>query len=266
MLETTGRSNGRLSSCCVVKDGVSSLARFTKDVESKSNNNYQFFCIPNIEAFLGVLKYHGQFVRLEREGEKITVISGNKQTTVQASENALASQTMRMTIQEATTVANNLAKKIEPLTGNYTQDSGKVNEPLISFYEVDSTDLFEAFRMDSMNNHKSGKFTIKINTRAINNKAILSVQTGSETKGLNEVEIMQQDISKQVYPAHKPYIQNITAVFEGGLDHIFKIWNTPVNLHFLNWASDNQGIKMVIDLGNDDFIFQSSLTSRGHDS
>ena len=48
------------------------------------------------------------------------------------------------------------------------------------------------------------------------------------------------------------------ATFNGGLDYVFKNLNSKVDISFFDFTAMGQGIKMFIDLGDGDFIFQAS--------
>ena len=250
----------RLTTVSLVKDRVSSLARFSIPVSDTNSLTYLhngLLPINNIDTFLGVLKYHGKNVTLDfdEQEHKMRISSGQKKTTVVASLNALANPISSTCLQEAYDKAIELDAKIDPHNGVYRLDQKEIAvSPFISFFDVDSTDLFEAFRMDAMNKHKSGRFTLKVINNATSTKRQLWVLTGNENKGLNEVEICEQYYLSKTHESLRR-----TATFEGGLDHIFKIWNTPVNIHLLDFQEYKQGIKLLIDFGSGDYVLQSSV-------
>ena len=70
----------RLSTTSVVRDGKTSVARFSID-----NDGFPGIVpVPDIDRLLGALKFHGTSVKLDVGDGKLVVISTNKQTTMSA--------------------------------------------------------------------------------------------------------------------------------------------------------------------------------------
>ena len=91
-----------------------------------------------------------------------------------------------------------------------------------------------------MNGQKHNEF------RVMSNGEGLFINVGTELKGKTTTQITQT-----------PSVE-FQATFNGGLDYVFKNLNNKVNMSFFDFTAMGQGIKMFIDLGDGDFIFQAS--------
>jgi hypothetical protein len=237
----------------LVKDGVSSVAKFTVKV----NGNAQEIPIPSITNLLGVLKYHGQTVILDYDdSNRLKVKSGSKTTTITASPDAIAYSSSPESIDVWHSHSIKIADKIntETLTYNkgvkgvklrHTNSYYECNEvkPSIAFF-VDSTDLFEALRCDGMNGKKTGKYLFVFDEDGCH------VHTGTLTKGYTMTTIHESNFGKQR-----------SMCFEGGLEELMKVVMGEVKLAFLHFperkkAAGEWGLIISMD---EDFVFQTSV-------
>tara|TARA_R100000329_G_scaffold123033_1_gene101606 strand:+ start:2709 stop:3515 length:807 start_codon:yes stop_codon:yes gene_type:complete len=222
----------------LVKDGVSSVAKFTVKV----NGNAQEIPIPNITDLLGVLKYHGQTVILDYDdNNRLKVKSGSKTTTITASRDAIAYSSSPESIDVWHSHSIKIAHKINTETMSYESANGTI----ASYFVIvaDSTDLFEALRCDGMNGKKTGKYKFIFDADGFH------IETGTELKGLTKATINEYDVGKH------------TMCFEGGLEELMKVVMGEVELGFLHFterkgAAGEWGLIISMD---EDFVFQTSV-------
>ena len=240
----------------LTKDGVSSVARFVVKVNEVANTTC-FFPVPSIDTFLGVLKFHGQSLRLTFDGEKSKMLikSGKKQTTLASSLNAQAYSTSTDSLLRWNTKSQEIASKIHPVLGTYTDHNGITYSPQncktdgLTLWSVDTTDLFEALRCDGMNGKKTGQYTFNFD----NSKT--TITTGDDMKGRTTTEIGKCQSNTQSF----------TITFEGGLEETMKMATGNVDIFFLEFPSrkDKAGHwGMIIkfdDLLHPSFLFQTSV-------
>ena len=225
--------SGRLVGTALVKDGVSSLNRLSIPCTGEGT-----VPVTDINNWLGALKYHSSPLTITPKQDKVTLKSGRKQTTLTASTEALAFPHTPDTMGAWSTKSNAIANKLS--LDAYLGNDGTAHSPTVIFGELDSTDLYEAFRCDEMNGQKHNEF------RVMSNGDGLFINVGTELKGKTTTQITQT-----------PSVE-FQATFNGGLDYVFKNLNNKVNLSFFDFTAMGQGIKMFIDLGDGDFIFQAS--------
>ncbi len=225
--------SGRLVGTALVKDGVSSLNRLSIPCVGEGT-----IPVTDINTWLGALKYHSSPLTIIPKEDKVTLKSGGKQTTLTASSEALAfphtPDTMAMWASKSENIANKLS------LNTYQGNDGTLHKASVVFAELDSTKLYEAFRCDEMNGQKHNEF------RVLSNKDGLYINVGTEIKGKTTTQISQTSPIE------------FQATYNGGLDYVFKNLNNKVNLSFFDFTDMGQGIKMFIDLGDGDFIFQAS--------
>ena len=90
-----------------------------------------------------------------------------------------------------------------------------------------------------MNGQKINRYSFIANSDGF------SIQTGKELKG------------QTLYSLSTDSTQDWEATFEGGLDNLFSNLNGSIKLNFYKFPE--QGIKMLIELGSEDFVFQASI-------
>ena len=239
----------------LVKDGVSSVAKFTVKV----NGNAQEIPIPSITNLLGVLKYHGQTVVLDyNDSNSLKIKSGSKTTTITASPDAIAYSSSPERIDVWHSHSIKIADKINTETLTYNKGVKGVNprstnsylqcnevKPSMQFF-VDSTDLFEALRCDGMNGKKTGQYTFVFDEDGCH------VHTGTLTKGHTRATINEDHYSRDL---------SGSMCFEGGLEELMKVVMGEVELAFLHFperkkAAGEWGLIISMD---EDFVFQTSV-------
>lgn len=235
---------GRLSACTRVKDGVTSLMRLSIPCSGKG-----VFVLTDIEAALGVLKYHGGALNITPSEDKVKFNSSGKQTTLAASKEARAFPHTPETIALWAEKSHALAKKIDVENMKYNTNDGEILDVVLSLSDLSTTTLYEAFRCDSMNGQKFNKYTIDYTDGKLN------ITVGDELKGKTTTEINEVVYSYVESPQETP---NITATYNGGLEYIFHHLNSDVNIGVWDFTHVGMGYPMLITLGDGDFIFQVS--------
>ena len=226
------------------KDGVSSVARFGVKVNEVANTTC-LFPVPSIDTLLGVLKFHGQSLRLTFDGEKSKMLikSGKKQTTLATSLNAQAYSTSTDSLLRWSNKSQEIAGKIHPVLGTYTDHTGITYSPQncktdgLTLWEVDTTDLFEALRCDGMNGKKTGQYTFTFDNHTT------TITTGDDMKGRTSTEIGKCSVpsidSMDMESNLDDYsnIQSLSITFEGGLEETMKVATGNVDIFFLEFPS-----------------------------
>ena len=236
-------SGGRMSLCSLVKDGVTSLMRLSIPCTGEGE-----VVVTDIDNTLGVLKYHGGVLNITPTHDKVKFKSNNKQTTLGANKGAKAFPHTPETIEQWSKKSEELASKINADDLIYTTNDGEKLSCKWTFFDLDTTSLYEAVRCDSMNGQKFNQYTIKYD------EPKLSITVGKELKGKtnSEIAIMR-----------KGSISPFKATYNGGLEHIFSNLNHDVTIGMWDFTHVNGGYPMLITLGEGDFIFQMSNQSLG---
>ena len=240
----------------LVKDGLTSLSRFSCLIERQKPCK---FYITDIDTFLGALKYHGTMFTLTQDGEKLRIKSSNKQTTLMASPDALAFPHNPATLREWHTTSTNLANKLvrKYLAHSHNSDGAFVWHYLADGGEkiptkfrltTDAVTLYEALRCDSMNGQKINRYNFFFDWETSQG---FEVRVGNELKGQTTSLL---DLPHEGVGAFK-----MDATFEGGLEQLTQHLHGDINLHFLDFSQHGQGYKLILDLGDNDFVLQSSI-------
>ena len=233
--------NHRLYCRSLVKDGVTSLINLSIPCTTQNSNGLGI-AITDIDNMLGVLKYHGGVLNIINKGDKITIKSGSKQTTIAGNTDARSFPHTPETIGQWYTKSNNIVNKIDAENKTYTKNDGSVIEPLVLIEGLDSTTMYEAFRCDSMNGQKFNQYSFSYQDGK------LSIGVGKELKGKTTT-----DIDVDACEADP-----INATYNGGLEYIFQNLNSDVSIAIWDFTEVNMGYPMLITLGDGDFIFQMS--------
>jgi len=234
-----GDGQGSASIVSLVRDGVTSLSRFSCDADSPTGCAIP---IPDIERIKGALKFHGGLLNINFDG-KLRLKSGNKSTTLLASENAKAFPHSPHSLMEWETRSMERAASIDARTAIYTMRDGTKISPMLSA-EMDAVELFEAVRCVNMNSQKSNAFTFTLNGR------VLSLTVGGDLKGTTTT-VLRDDIPLTD--------EGFEVAYNGGLNHVLQHLNGSLTLNFLDFRSFNQGIAMLITHGERDFIYQAGI-------
>lgn len=237
---------GRLSACTLVKDGVTSLMRLSIPCGGEGE-----FALTDIDAALGVLKYHGGALTITPYEDKVRFKTTGKQTTLSANREARAFPHTPETIALWSEKSEKLAAKIDVDALEYRGNDGEVYGCAFVFPDLDTTALYEAFRCDSMNGQKFNKYTVSYDD------ALLSISVGGELKGKTTTEVAvnnQQHQSGHMY--YKGGLPPVT--YNGGLEYIFQNLNNDATIGIWDFSEKDMGYPMLIGLGDGDFIFQIS--------
>ena len=251
-----GKAQSQVESCLLkIQANIASITSLTKDltglthVQCDANDDWNgTFPIPDIDRVLGILALHGANVELTYNAGKNKLVfkSGSKQTTLDASPDALAFSHSQDTISDHTSRSNDLAGRINAMGGVYTTaDGGKINS--IACYTINSTEMFEALRCDNMNGQKFNRYTFS------GEKKGLSVLVGDPSIG---GETLTKVTVEGLSPIEPPKWE---WSFDGGLDELFKQFSGPCNLHVFDFTEHGQGMRIAINFGNGSWAFQSGI-------
>jgi len=256
-----GKSQDQVSACeirfgkratvtSLVKDGLTSVSRFSIPYEPYTKVE-PYYYVTDIDTMLGALKYHSTEIKLEQEGDRLRIKSSNKQTTLTASKDALAFPHNTKTIAEWSKLSHILASSIERegMSWRYvTNMDDIIIRPTFSL-ELNAVTLYEALRCDSMNGQKINRYRFYSSTDGYR------VETGKLLKGKT---------TSLIAPKNNTYLKDndvipFTAIFEGGLENLLYNYNRDIKLHFFDFSEYSQGWKLLLDLGDGDFVWQSSI-------
>ena len=231
--------DNRAVTTSIVKDGVTSLSRFSIPVEVCDGN----IPISNIDDMLGVLSMHGQQISLSfYSPDKVKVTSRTKQTTIKSNLKSLAFPHNPETLSEWVDNSEDKASKF--ILGekiSYKTNDGALIEP---FYvlNVSANVLYEALRCDGINSQKLNKYTFTLNGDGV------CVEVGSELKGKTSTLLSEE-----------PVMSDTVCVVNGGLENTLKLVDGDILLSFISIG----GVpSLAISLGDGDFLFQAG--NRGY--
>jgi len=232
--------DGVLSTTSIVKDGKTSLARFS--FATDENKTWKVgIPVPDIERLMGVLKYHSGDVRLSYlETDSVKVKSKSKQTTLTGGWKAKAFANSQASVKEWNSEAVNRAKQIK---GNvYIMKDGSTRSPFFNAI-LTCGELHDALRCDGINGQKLNRYTFQLNNGEF------GVSVGDAFKGQTDItfgNIASDDFS---------------ATFEGGLEHVLKHYSNDgeVKLSFLDFRLEGQGIRLIMSFDNGDWVFQAGV-------
>jgi hypothetical protein len=256
-----GKKKDQVSSCIIkvknktatvtslVKDGLTSVSKFSAPTD---DNGEGHFYITDIDTLLGVLKYHAPNLTITQEGDRLRIKSSNKQTTLMASPDALAYPHNPKTLLEWTNTSEDIASRLVHTGGvyKYKSHAGNEIEPVLSL-KAHAVTLYEALRCDSMNGQKINRYRIYTSNDGYR------VETGTLLKGLTTSLLAA--MTSVGHPSQMNTVDGFTATFEGGLEQLLSNYNADINLLFFDFTEHRQGWKMLLDLGDGDFVFQSSV-------
>jgi len=232
-------SNGIASTTSIVRDGKTSLSRFSVGC----GDGEETVIIPDIERLLGVLKAHGKNIRIERDAEnnKICVKSSTKQTTLIANIDGLAFPHSRDTIGEWEAKSLARAEQIRP-EGYYITKIGSVR-PAMATWTLPANDLYTALSCDAVNKQMLNRYEF------IQDKDGLSVIVGDEIMGQTRILLSASRIAKD----------DFSVVVEGGLDNVLQNRKEMMVLQFYDFRDFEQGIRLLMRFEGRDFVLQAGL-------
>lgn len=231
-------ADGVISTTNIVKDGKTSLSRFSFKQEGAANEDCEV-PVPDIERMLGVLKYHGDIVTLTHDAGKVRVKSKNKQTTLVGGFDAKSYANSQYDLKAASEQAIERSSQIKDNV--YVLQDGRVISPFFSV-TLGATELYDAVRCDGMNGQKLNRYKFECDGGE------LTVSVGDAFKGMTTTVLGKE------YTADE-----FSATFEGGLENIFKHYSGDVKLSFLDFKEWGQGTRLIITFSNEDWVFQAGV-------
>lgn len=256
-----GKSQDQVNSCeirfgkratvtSLVKDGLTSVSRFSIPYDMVTTKVEPYYYVTDIDTMLGALKYHSTEIKLEQEGDRLRIKSSNKQTTLTASKDALAFPHNTKTIAEWSKLSHKLASSIEQegMSWRYVTNMDDIIIRPTFVLELNAVTLYEALRCDSMNGQKINRYRFYSSTDGYR------VETGKLLKG-KTTSLISGKYVDDIHVSSIPF----TAIFEGGLENLLFNYNRDIKLHFFDFSEYSQGWKLLLDFGNGDFVWQSSI-------
>lgn len=233
-------ADNRVSTTSIVKDGKTSLSRFSFVWEQDGE---ELIPVPDIDRLLGVLKYHADVVTLthSKESGKVLVKSKNKQTTLVGGLDSKAFPNSQQTLLEWHKTSVERAKQIDATKRSYKLQTGAIRNPYYSI-QIPATEVYDALRCDGINGQKLNRYTFTVKNE------LLSVSVGDHFKGLTESEL-----------GKATNVKDFTATFEGGLENILKHYTDIMTLSFLDFREEGQGIRLMLSFANGDWVFQAGV-------
>ena len=229
------KSDGKeASTTSVVKDGKTSLGKFSFKVIEGSGQ----IPVPDIDRMLGALKYHNDIVTLSVVDDKVKIKSKGKQTTLLGTDNAKAFPNSQKTLKEWSKMSVDRAKQVGK--AQYTMQDGQSRTAFFSA-TVPADTLHDALRCDGMNGQKLNRYNFCMKDGK------LTVTVGDHFKGKTDSELGEF--------VHDEF----EATFEGGLENVVKHYSDDVKLHFLDFTKEGQGIRLIIEFSNGDWVFQAGV-------
>ena len=228
----------------LVRDGVSSLGRFS--VACKEQAEPAIIPILDIDKLLGILSMHSNSITLTYDAVKgkLQIKSGKKQTTIVTGADGRAFTNSPTTLGDWEENSRKRATQIRQ-TGYYMNPPHDEVRSAFATWIIESNDLFEGLRCDSINGQRLNRYTFTANDES------LSISVGAEIKGRTEIQLDGDGENEGDWEA----------TFEGGLDNIFVHYTGKVILDFLDFRPEGQGIRMLARLPSKkrDFVLQAGL-------
>ena len=229
--------NNRLSTTCIVKDGKTSLARFSFATSGGAEGR-EWIPVPDIERLLGVLKYHSGNVTMTyiNDTDSVRIKSSNKQTTLVGGWKAKSHGNLDVKEWDA-----EARKRAEQIKNNvYKLKDGSTRSPFTSI-SVSCDALYDALRCDGMNGQKLNRYTFSMAD------SDFSVSVGDAFKGMTPTGLGDS------------VGDDFTATFEGGLEHVLRHYSGNATLSFLDFTKEGQGIRLIMTFDNGDWVFQAGV-------
>jgi len=225
----------------LVRDGKTSLSKFIIPAESKGGIALP---LPDIDRVLGVLSSHSSPVSIQHKDDRLIFKSGKKTTRLTASFNGLAfphsSDTVTAWQDKSLDLASRFEFDSEHFIG-YRMADKSVRQPFFN-WTVDANELFEALRCDSMNGQKLNRYTFATENGRVR------IGVGEEMKGFTFTDFDGDET-----------IEAFEWTFEGGLDNVLSGIGGNIDLHFLDFRKENQGVRMIINLGERGWVYQAGV-------
>ena len=208
--------------------------------------------IQSIDNMLGIIKYHGTQLTLifDKEKNRLKIKSAGKQTTLDASGDAKAFSHSPDTISEFHRKGIELVNRVWHTDGvYYITGNGDKIKPLAK-YTVDSTDMYEALRCDTMNGQRLNRYTLGVEY----NSHHLQVEVGDFHLGQTVTDVALTTKAKETWKWQ----------FDGGLDEVFKPMTGSCDIYIYDFRDFGQGMRLYIHwpnvMGSSEFFaFQAGV-------
>ena len=253
-----GKGQSQVDSCVVECDGeMINIMSLTRDMTGltyvtghtatdgvTSINPTTLIPIPDIDRVLGILKMHSQSVTLRHDlaTNKLLFKSSNKQTTLDASLDAKAFSHSTETINTFRQKAWSLAERIDVPNATYTTAGGDKIDAVIH-YDLDSNDLFEALRCDTVNGQRLNRYKFE------GGGSTLKITVGDPHLGQTTTTLTGK----------RDAIPKWECEFDGGLDELFKHFHGECLISVFDFTKFGQGYRMLINFKNGSWAFQAAL-------
>jgi len=228
---------GKVSTTSLVRDGKTSLSRFS----AECGEGEATIPIPDIDRLLGVLKAHGERVRLACDKDRIRVKSVGKQTTLTANLEGLAFPHSRDTIGEWE--AKSLARAEQIRADGYFIAKTEETRGPIATWTLDAEDLRDALSCDAINGQMLNRYTFRCSDDG------LTLSVGGELKGQTVTLLSDEKNAEEAFEV----------TVEGGLDNAIRGIKGKVVLQFYDFRDFEQGIRLLIRFEGGDFVLQAGL-------
>lgn len=224
--------------------GLTHVTGHTETDGVTSINPTELIPIPDIDRVLGILKMHSQAVSLtyDEANNKLKFKSSNKQTTLDASLDAKAFSHSAETIRTFREKAIGLAERIDVPNATYTTANGDKIDAVIH-YDLDSNDLFEALRCDTVNGQRLNRYKFE------GGGSTLKITVGDPHLGQTTTTLTGK----------RDAIPKWECVFDGGLDELFKHFSGECLISVFDFTKQGQGYRMLINFKNGAWAFQAAL-------
>lgn len=243
-----------VSTISLVKDGVSSLSKFSCSAEITQDD---YFYIPSITRVLGILKFHGGKITLTQTSDSLKFKSNNKQTTIKTSQDCKVFSQSPLTLKEWTKQSVERLASFQEVDSyvdkhiyQYVTKDGKSIAPEFAC-KLNGLDLFEAFRCGSINGQSAD--VVEFEYDKLDHTEKLLVNSGSDLHGATTSEI-PIDIDIHWRSPH----DILSCKYKGGLFHLFKHINEKITLMFFDFSEYGQGTGLLL-VSDSNIIFQAPM-------
>jgi len=238
-----------ISTISLVKDGVSSLSKFSCSAEITKDD---YFYIPSIARVLGVLKFHGGKITITQTVDSLKFKSNNKQTTIKTSQDCKVFAQSPLTLKQWTEKSIEKFSSFQQAENIYkyvTKDGSEIKPMFVC--KTNGVDLFEALRCGTINGQSAD--VVEFEYDKLTKTPKLLVISGSDLHGSTTSEI---DVEIDV--AWSSQYDAFNLKYKGGLFHLFKNINEKVTLMFFDFTKYQQGTGLLM-VTDHDIIFQASI-------
>jgi len=239
--------DGMVSTTSLVRDGKTSLSHFVRP--AIFDEGEIDLVVPDIERLCGVLSAYNGEVTLTQDNSGSTnmlrVKGSRRQTSLVAEAGALAFPHTSETIGEWEAKSRKLSEQIGADGSSYIMRDGSRREAFCSL-TVNCSDLHEALKTDTLNSQKLNRYTFLARDKK------MYIVTGESLKGQTEYELCN------VFGGHTEW----ESTYEGGLDRVVSSMSGDVNLHFIDFRPEGQGIRLIAHFPCGSWVYQAAILKR----